>query len=321
MIAWVHRALLIIATPLPSFLRVLLLRLLGHEIGRGTHISPFAVVLAPHVSIGEHSRIWPLCIVTSHSALRIGSYCQITPFAFVYGDSEFIMKDGSYIGTRAIINTTAPVTIGPNAGIGPSCMLYTHGVFLPYSHGYPRRIGPITLGENVWLMLGVSVLPGVTIGADSIVTGGLLISKDIPPHSYVQGQSSRLRIVSIELIKHHRMDELVTFATELLTGLSEVHPRFRYREEQPGVYLLTAGSNQARLRVVDGAAGSVLDPRAEGIPNIVFVRDCESAAWKTDGIARFALGDLRVAGARDPVSRFLRRELNRCFGLNFREIV
>jgi maltose O-acetyltransferase len=49
----------------------------------------------------------------------------------------------------------------------------------------PRRetwesAGPITVGDNVWLGGGVIVCPGVTIGADTVVGAGSVVTRDLP---------------------------------------------------------------------------------------------------------------------------------------------
>lgn len=46
--------------------------------------------------------------------------------------------------------------------------------------------GKITIGDNVWICTGAIILPGVTIGAGSVVT------KDIPPRSLAVGNPCRV---------------------------------------------------------------------------------------------------------------------------------
>ena len=45
----------------------------------------------------------------------------------------------------------------------------------------------IVLEENVWLGGGVIVLPGVTIGRDSVIGAGAVVTRDVPPRSVAVG--------------------------------------------------------------------------------------------------------------------------------------
>ena len=51
---------------------------------------------------------------------------------------------------------------------------------------------PITIGDNVWLGGGVIVLPGVTIGADTVVGAGAVVPKDLPAGVVAVGNPARI---------------------------------------------------------------------------------------------------------------------------------
>ncbi|MDX6357902.1 MAG: maltose O-acetyltransferase, partial [Nocardioidaceae bacterium] len=94
-----------------------------------------------------------------------------------------------YVGDRVFANfglvclDTAPVTIGDDSQLGPGVQLLTPNH--PLEPG-PRRdrwesAEPITIGRNVWLGGGVIVCPGVTIGDDTVVGAGAVVTRDLPP--------------------------------------------------------------------------------------------------------------------------------------------
>jgi len=56
---------------------------------------------------------------------------------------------------------------------------------LEYTH-------PVTIGDNVWICAGVIVLPGVTIGANSVIGAGSVVTKDIPPDSLAVGNPCKV---------------------------------------------------------------------------------------------------------------------------------
>ena len=51
----------------------------------------------------------------------------------------------------------------------------------------PPTADPIMIGNNVWLGARVIVLPGVTIGENSVVGVGSVVTRDIPPRSLAVG--------------------------------------------------------------------------------------------------------------------------------------
>ncbi|GAB3088600.1 sugar O-acetyltransferase [Isoptericola nanjingensis] len=53
--------------------------------------------------------------------------------------------------------------------------------------------GPIDVEENVWIGAGATVLPGVTIGRDSVIAAGSVVADDVPPRSLVSGGKATVR--------------------------------------------------------------------------------------------------------------------------------
>ncbi len=51
---------------------------------------------------------------------------------------------------------------------------------------------PITIGNNVWLGGGVIVLPGVSIGDDSVIGAGSVVTKDVPAGVVTVGSPARV---------------------------------------------------------------------------------------------------------------------------------
>lgn len=115
------------------------------------------------------------------------------PLYVDYG--EFIhIGDGTQINFNLTALDVAPITIGRDCLIGPNVQLLTawHPI-----EPQPRRdklesASPITLEDNVWLGGGVIVLPGVTIGENSIVGAGAVVTSDIPADSIAVGNPARV---------------------------------------------------------------------------------------------------------------------------------
>jgi len=115
------------------------------------------------------------------------------PFRCDYGSQ-------TYVGARTFANwglvslDVAEVHIGDDVQIGPHVQLLTATHPLDPD---PRRdkweaAEPIVIGDNVWLGGGVIVCPGVTIGADTVVGAGSVVTRDLPPRVLAVGSPARV---------------------------------------------------------------------------------------------------------------------------------
>ncbi|GAA1918944.1 sugar O-acetyltransferase [Nocardioides hwasunensis] len=104
------------------------------------------------------------------------------------------------IGARTFVNwgvtllDVARITIGDDVQIGPSVQLLTATHPLDPE---PRRAKweaaePIVIGDNVWLGGGVIVCPGVSIGADTVVGAGSVVTRDLPGGVVAVGSPARV---------------------------------------------------------------------------------------------------------------------------------
>ncbi|MEA2828022.1 MAG: maltose O-acetyltransferase [Actinomycetota bacterium] len=104
------------------------------------------------------------------------------------------------IGARVFVNfglvalDVAPITIGDDVQIGPNVQLLTP---THPTDAEPRRekwesARPITIGHNVWLGGGAIVLPGVSIGDNTVVGAGAVVTRDLPPDVVAVGNPARI---------------------------------------------------------------------------------------------------------------------------------
>ena len=96
------------------------------------------------------------------------------------------------IGRRFFIDHAMGVIIGETTIIGDDCTLY-QGVTLGGTGKETGKRHP-TLGNNVLVGVGASVLGNITIGDNSKVGGGAVVVSDVPPNSTVVGIPGRIVI-------------------------------------------------------------------------------------------------------------------------------
>jgi maltose O-acetyltransferase len=117
----------------------------------------------------------------------------LPPVYFDYGRQTTI-GNRSFINYGAVILDVGGVRIGDDVQIGPNAQLLTPTHPMDAAE---RRAGwetqkPVTLASGVWLGGGVIVCPGVTIGEDSVVGAGSVVTRDVPPRVFAAGNPCRV---------------------------------------------------------------------------------------------------------------------------------
>lgn len=118
----------------------------------------------------------------------------VTPFFCDYGYNISI-GPWSFINAYCTILDEAPVTFGAHVFVGPNCGFYTaaHPIDAEQRNKGLEFAKPISIGHSVWLGGHVVVLPGVTIGAESIIGAGSVVTRDVPPGVVAAGNPCRVQ--------------------------------------------------------------------------------------------------------------------------------
>ena len=115
------------------------------------------------------------------------------PFHVDYG-SRISIGPRTFANYGFVALDVAAITIGADVQIGPNVQLLTPTH--PLDPGQRRdkweAAQPITIGDNVWLGGGAIILPGVTIGADTVVGAGSVVTKDLPAGVVAVGNPARM---------------------------------------------------------------------------------------------------------------------------------
>ncbi|WP_437731830.1 sugar O-acetyltransferase [Sorangium sp. So ce1335] len=124
----------------------------------------------------------------------IGEGTEIRPPFYVDYGSQITIGARCFANFGLVALDVAPITLGDDVQIGPNVQLLTptHPV-----EPEPRRqkweaAKPIKIGNNVWLGGGAIVLPGVTIGDNTVVGAGSVVTRDLPANVVAVGNPARV---------------------------------------------------------------------------------------------------------------------------------
>ncbi len=137
----------------PEEVRALLSEIMGYTVPDTLRVfPPFYTDFGKNIHIGENVFINACCHFQDHGGVTLGDGCQI--------------------GHNVVFATL-------NHGIEPENRRFT----------YPA---PIVLGRNVWVGSNATILQGVTIGDNSVVAAGAVVTKDVPADTIVGGVPARV---------------------------------------------------------------------------------------------------------------------------------
>ena len=117
----------------------------------------------------------------------------LSPFYTDYG-YNCIIGEKTFINHNAYLMDGAEIKIGDNCFIGPNCGMYTaaHPIFFEERNKGLEKALPINIGDNVWIGGDVTILPGASIGNNSVIGAKSLVTKDIPANVVAFGNPCRV---------------------------------------------------------------------------------------------------------------------------------
>lgn len=150
--------------------------------------------------IGRGTRLPRLCLVTWPHQVQLGENCILQPEIFFNYDHYWTPGPSIILGDRNFVGRGVEFNIRDRFETGGDCLIASRCTFVDHDHGLdpsmpsnqqPNVSAPITLGRNVWLGTGVTVLKGVHIGDDAVVGAGSVVTKSIPSGEIWAGSPAR----------------------------------------------------------------------------------------------------------------------------------
>lgn len=111
-------------------------------------------------------------------------------------DSIIVIEDGVWLNNNAFLcSDGAGIFIGRNTIAGINLEIVDsdfHNLEPDKRMGYPYKVKPVNIGENVFLGSNVKILKGVTIGNNSVIASGSIVTKDIPENVIAGGNPAKV---------------------------------------------------------------------------------------------------------------------------------
>lgn len=126
---------------------------------------------------------------------EIGDDCYIEPpLHSNWGGKHVHFGKGVYANFNLTLVDDTHIYVGDNTMFGPNVVLATAGhPILPELRLYAYQYNmPIHIGKNCWLGAGVIVLPGVSVGDNSVIGAGSIVTKDIPANVIAVGNPCKV---------------------------------------------------------------------------------------------------------------------------------
>ncbi|WP_216647480.1 sugar O-acetyltransferase [Chitinophaga sp. SYP-B3965] len=120
------------------------------------------------------------------------SFILIPPF-YTAGGNEIRVGQNVFINQNCTLYDLGGLDIGDDVMIGPNVSIITTGHPIDPSERRNATIGnPIVIERNVWIAAGATIIGGVTVGENSVVAAGSVVTKDVPPNTLVGGNPAKI---------------------------------------------------------------------------------------------------------------------------------
>ncbi|MGE3910144.1 MAG: DapH/DapD/GlmU-related protein [Chloroflexota bacterium] len=135
---------------------------------------------------------WSLPMIENFGGrLEIGNAALFTGVRLeVWKGATLRIGKGTYLNRNTEVTAATSVTIGRDCKIARDVLIMdTDQHALP---GAEIASAPVTIEDRVWIGARAIILKGVTIGQDSVIGAGAIVTKSVPPRSVVVGPAARV---------------------------------------------------------------------------------------------------------------------------------
>jgi acetyltransferase-like isoleucine patch superfamily enzyme len=120
------------------------------------------------------------------------SFVLIPPF-YATGGADIRVGRNVFVNQNCTFYDLGGLDIADDVMIGPNVSIVTSSHPIEPSRRRASVIAkPVVIERNVWIAAGATIIGGVTIGENSVVAAGSVVTKDAPPNTLVGGNPARV---------------------------------------------------------------------------------------------------------------------------------
>lgn len=170
-------------------------------------------ILVPYFTMLDFSQIHNSCLINGYKRISIGNNC--------------------WIGQQSILNSTEELTICNNVRIGTQSQLWTHvasGELLEGCTLFGKK--PLVLEDNVWIVGGAVISPGLILKHNSIIMTGSVLTKNTEAYNTYAGVPAKNVTDKLNFwVKPditQKAEKLKTFIIEFTNEMTEYHGKIHF---------------------------------------------------------------------------------------------
>lgn len=164
-------------------------------------------ILVPSFIMLDYSQLHNSCLVSGYNLINIGYNC--------------------WIGQNTILNCTEKLKIGNNVRIGTQSQLWTHvasGELLEGCTLYGNK--PLVLEDDVWIVGGAVISPGLVLKEKSIIMTGSVLTKNTDPKSTFAGVPAKDVTEKLSFWKDVTIDDKIDMMKKFIVEFESQNPEF-----------------------------------------------------------------------------------------------
>jgi acetyltransferase-like isoleucine patch superfamily enzyme len=120
------------------------------------------------------------------------SFVLLPPF-YTTGGPDISVGRNVFINQNCTFYDLGGLDIADDVTIGPNMSIITSGHPIEPSQRRAFVVAkPIVIERNVWIAASATIVGGVTVGENSVVAAGSVVTKDVPPNTFVGGNPAKV---------------------------------------------------------------------------------------------------------------------------------
>ena len=138
------------------------------------------------LAFGKHDSVYAGCSFS----IGVNGRCTVGDFTLLNG-ALVMAEEKIEIGSHCLISWNVGIADSDFHPLDPAQRLIDAQAIAPFFKDRPPRpklkTVPVKISDNVWIGMNATILKGVTIGENSVVAAGSVVTKSVPPNTVVAG--------------------------------------------------------------------------------------------------------------------------------------